>query len=48
MIHTLAKKYGITRHDAEKYREIDFWEMLGFENLESAKEEYLMKENING
>lgn len=48
MIHTLAKQYGITKSEAKKYSEIDFWEMLGFENLDTAKEEYLMKENING
>lgn len=42
MIHMLSKTYGISRYEAGQHREVDFWEMLAFENLDKAKEEYLI------
>jgi hypothetical protein len=45
MIHTIAKTYSIAKSKASKFTEFDFWEMLAYENLESKKEEYLMKQN---
>lgn len=44
MIHTLAKKYGITKQDAASHTEYDFWEMLAYENLDSKKDGYIMKQ----
>jgi hypothetical protein len=44
MIHSLAKKYGITKRDAASHNEYDFWEMLAFENMDNKRDEYLMKQ----
>ncbi len=43
MIWSMAKYYGINPNEAGRMREIDFWEMTAFENLQQAKMEYLMK-----
>ncbi len=47
MIHTIAKTYGITKTEACRHTEYDFWEMMAFENLDSKKEEFLIKQNNN-
>lgn len=44
MIHSYSKTYGITKLEAGSHTEYDFWEMLAYENLDSKKEEYLMKQ----
>ncbi len=43
MIYRIAKTNSITVKEAAKSGEIDFYEMLAFENMESLKEEYLLK-----
>ncbi len=43
MIWTLAKYYGLTPVKAGTMKEFDFWQMTGFEILEQAKNEYLLK-----
>jgi hypothetical protein len=43
MIWSLAKYYGMPPVKAGTMKEIDFWQMIGFENLEQAKNEYLLK-----
>lgn len=47
MIYRIAKNYGITKPEAGKHTEYDFWEMLAYENLDGKKEEYLMKQKSN-
>jgi len=42
MIHMIAKTYCITKRQAAGYTEYDFWEMLGFENIEAEKNEFLL------
>ena len=44
MIYRIMKNYGITKPEASKHTEYDFWEMLAYENLDGKKEEYLMKQ----
>jgi hypothetical protein len=41
MIHKISKTYGITKQEAAFYTEYDFWEMIGFENMEIMRNEYL-------
>jgi hypothetical protein len=43
MIHCISKKYGISKREASLHREIDFWEMIGFENMDRVKEDYMIK-----
>lgn len=44
MIHELSKMYGQCKYYVAKtYTEIDYWEMLCFENLEGAKMKYQTK-----
>lgn len=44
MIHRISKTYGISKSQAGRHTEYDFWEMLAYENLDGKKEEYLMKQ----
>lgn len=44
MIHSYSKTYRISKHEAGRHTEYDYWEMLAFENLDIKKEEYLMKQ----
>lgn len=41
MMHRISKQYAISKFEAGMYCEVDFWEMLMFENLDNKKEEYL-------
>jgi hypothetical protein len=43
MIHTLCKTYGISKAEAGKHKESDFWEALAFDNLQAEKDEYIAK-----
>lgn len=43
MIHRMAKTYSLNIQSASEFKEKDFYEMLAFENMESLKEEYLLK-----
>ena len=43
MIHTLCKTYGIPKSEAAAHTELDFWEMIAFENLDRAKHEWLLR-----
>jgi hypothetical protein len=45
MIHTLCKAYGISKKEGGKHTETDFWELTAFENLQSAKEEYILEQS---
>jgi hypothetical protein len=47
MMHSISKTYGVTKPEAGKHKEIDFWELMAFENLESLKLEYLMKKSLS-
>jgi len=40
---SLAKYYGLKPGEAARMKEIDFWEMIKFEELEQAKMQYFMK-----
>ncbi len=40
---SLAKYYGLKPGEAAAMKEIDFWEMIKFEELEQAKMQYFMK-----
>ena len=43
-IHELSKMYSQCKYYVAKtYTEIDYWEMLCFENLEGAKNKYNLK-----
>lgn len=41
MLHMIIKTYGISIAEAEKFNEADFAKMVYFENIESARAEYL-------
>lgn len=43
MIHVICKTYGVSRYAGGRHKETDFWELLAFENLDSVKQEYIMK-----
>jgi hypothetical protein len=43
MIHTICKAYGISKREGASHTETDFWELTAFENLQSAKEEYIFE-----
>ena len=47
MMHTISKIKHITDKDAERYTELEFIRMIVFENLQSEREIYQMKNNNN-
>lgn len=38
MAHTIAKIHGVSYREAMKYRESEFWLILGFENLDNLRD----------
>lgn len=42
MIWLLAKYYGLSPMESGRMKEIDFWQMRAFEELEQSKTEYLL------
>jgi len=47
MIHTICKAYGIPKKEGTGHTETDFWELTAFENLQSAKEEFIIEQSKN-
>ena len=47
MIHVICKTYGLSKTVGSRHTESDFWKLLGFENLDGAKEDYLINNNKN-
>jgi hypothetical protein len=47
MIHVISKTHGLPVSEASKYCELDYWKITAFENLEYAKEEYLVRKFKN-
>ncbi len=43
MIWSLAKYYKLSPHETGRMKEIDFWQMKAFEDMEQAKTDYIMK-----
>ena len=43
MIHELAVTYGISPREAERLKEIDYYVMVGNENLKNARAEFIRK-----
>jgi hypothetical protein len=41
MIHLIIKTYGVSIAEAEEFTEEDFAKMIYFENIESARKNYL-------
>jgi hypothetical protein len=48
MIHSISKEYSISPETAAKCRELEFWEMTAFINLDALKTEELLKQYKNG
>ena len=47
MIHVISKTHGVPVSTASAYTELDYWQLASFENLDSAKEEYLIRKFKN-
>lgn len=47
MIHVISKTHSIKISEASKYTELDYWKLAAFENLEYAKEDYLIRKYKN-
>lgn len=43
MIHALGKTYGISPRESEQLTEYDYFVMVGSENLENERQEYITK-----
>lgn len=43
MVWSLAKYYKLSPYETGRMREIDYWQMRAFEDLEQARTEYILK-----